>query len=194
MAEQTSQIGPQGDAPGQEGQPLDLGAIGAPASSSQAGEAVSVVVDQERKLAAAILAPAEQPAAQPSPAAAPAELDVAAYQRMRFTEPACWQLVTAVYLDHVGIDPTHVRTVSDWLRRAAAVFRLRLHKDGAGLRQLEEPEDFALVLMWHTAKRQTAHCGVYYRGSVLHATAAGVLYQDMASLRSIYSIMEFLGK
>lgn len=118
-------------------------------------------------------------------------LDVAVYQAKVYEPPRCWKLVADVYGDVVGAAPDQVQTVSESLRRAARAFRLQLHKDVGGMQQIEEPRDLAVVLMWPTAAQKNAHCGVYWQGKVLHATEAGTLYQDLASLRSAYAVMEF---
>lgn len=153
--------------------------------------AVEVLVDQGARRATVEPVPAPEPAQQ---GPRPAELDVAAYQRRVYTEPRCWQLVAAVYADMLGSDPAEVREVGESLRTAARAFRLRLHKTAEGLRQVPEPADLAVVLMWATPRRQTPHCGIYWRGSVLHAAAGIVLYQDMASLRDTYPLMEYWAK
>jgi hypothetical protein len=118
-------------------------------------------------------------------------LDIAAYQARVYEEPRCWRLVTDVYADLIGASPAEVETVSESMRRAARAFRLELFKRQPGMRQLQEPQDLAVVLMWPSSKERRAHCGIYWAGSVLHATEAGVLYQDLASLRSAYPLMEF---
>lgn len=118
-------------------------------------------------------------------------LDVAAYQARQYEAPRCWSLVTAVYLEVVGREPTDVQMVSESMRNASRAFRLALHKTSEGLQRLAEPQDFAIVLMWPTLQRKRPHCGIYYAGSVLHATESTNLYQDLASLGDTYPIIEF---
>lgn len=121
----------------------------------------------------------------------PTTLDVADYQGRDYPSPRCWSLVTAVYTERLGRDPTEVQTVSDSMRQAARTFRLQLFKRAIGLQQTAQPRDFAIVLMWPSEQRRRPHCGIYYGGSVLHATDDANLYQDLASLRDAYPVMEF---
>ena len=120
-------------------------------------------------------------------------MDVATYQAKVYPEPECWSLVTDVYLSELGLDPDHVETISESMRMAARVFRVQLYKEPGSMRQLQEPVDLAVVLMWPTVSRKRMHCGIYYDGKVLHATPEGVLYQDLASLQDTYQVMEFWG-
>lgn len=122
--------------------------------------------------------------------AAPA-LDIAAFQAKVYEEPRCWMLVTDVYENVLGGDPTEVKTVSEPLRVTARAMRVKLHKGVGGLEQKPEPQEFAIVLMWPTERRRRPHCGIFYDGKVLHATPDAVLHQDLASLRDAYPVMEF---
>lgn len=118
-------------------------------------------------------------------------MNVAAYQIKQYETPRCWGLVTDVYQNVLSADPLHVRSITESMRHASRAFRLRLHKDDIGLLQITEPRDFAVVLMWPTAKRRHPHCGIFYDGKVLHATEAATLYQDLASLGDAYEVMEY---
>lgn len=119
-------------------------------------------------------------------------IDVAALQRMPvFPEPTCWTMVAHLYLNVLRVDPTAVSTVTESVRRAARVFQLQLHKDAYGMRQVDAPQDWALVMMWPGVQQRRPHCGVFWKGKVLHATAEGVLNQNLASLRAAYPTMEF---
>jgi hypothetical protein len=136
----------------------------------------------------------EEGAVQPSPGpeARSEGLDVGFYQGLTFDEPRCWSLVARVYADTFSRNPAEVRSVNETMREAARTFRLRLFKDPNGVEQITEPRDYAIVLMWRTIERRRPHCGIYYSGSVLHASEGGtVLFQDMASLRDNYPVMEF---
>ena len=120
---------------------------------------------------------------------------VAALLAERYPPPApCWALVVDAYGRALaGIDPLAVSTVSEPLRLAARTFQLRLHK-AAGAMQQVAPRDLAVVLMWHTERRRKMHCGMLVAGKVLHAGDDGVpLYQDLASLRSTYPVLEYWG-
>lgn len=119
-------------------------------------------------------------------------LDVGAFQEKVYPNPPCWQLVTDVYRNVLGQEPDQVQTVSEAMRRASRAYRLELFKSRGGMEQIDEPRDFAIVLMWRTSqKRQQLHCGIYYQGSVLHALESSTLYQDLQTLREAYPLMEF---
>lgn len=120
-----------------------------------------------------------------------ASLDVAAWQERVYEPPRCWKLVTDVYLELVGQMPTEVETVSESIRRAARAFRLDLYKHNPGMHQIEEPQDLAVVLMWHTPAKKRAHCGIYWQGGVLHATETVTLFQGLADVSAVYPVMEF---
>jgi hypothetical protein len=120
-------------------------------------------------------------------------MDVATYQEKHY-EPAdkpCWSLVADVLFIECGVVVDICTTVTGSIRAAAAAFRLELHKGAHGFQQIDEPVDFAVVLMAKTVKVGIHHCGIYYQGSVLHALESGTLYQDLPSLREEYQIMEF---
>lgn len=121
-------------------------------------------------------------------------LNVSVYQNRTYEPPSCWKLVTDVYSEVLGAEPHEVETVSESMRRAARAFRINLFKNQPGMRQLLDPQDLAVALMWPANRQWRAHCGIVWEGKILHATEAGVLYQDMASLRSIYPQMEFWGR
>lgn len=118
-------------------------------------------------------------------------LDVEAYLARVYPAPPCWHLVTDVYHEALGEEPNEIQTISEAMRRAARQFRLELFKARDGMQQIDEPQDFAIVLMWATAGKRQLHCGIYYAGKVLHALESGTLYQDMQTLRDAYPLMEF---
>jgi hypothetical protein len=122
-------------------------------------------------------------------------LDVNTYLgRVYEGDAPCWQLVADVYRDLLGTDPAEVDTVSETIRRLARVFRLELHKRQHGMHQLDEPRDFAVVLMWPSDSKKRPHCGVWWQGKILHAAEAGNFYQDLASLQDTYQAMEWWGR
>lgn len=121
-------------------------------------------------------------------------LDVDAYLARSYPAPACWNLVADVYHRELAADPTQVQTVSEAMRSAARAYRLALFKSRDGMHQVSEPRDFAIVLMWPTAKRRQLHCGIYYQGSVLHALDTAPVFQDLRTLRESYALMEFWAK
>lgn len=173
--------------------PTGTGENGPPGGASQPAGADTVpVVDQDARMASAD--DKRAPEAMGAATAVPAELDVAHYRSIPLPEPRCWALVTAVYEDQLHTQPSRVRAINGSLREAARLWRVRLHKDTEGMEQLQQPRDLAVVLMWPTPARRDLHCGVYWRGSVLHATATGVQYEGIASLRDAYPVMEFWAK
>lgn len=119
------------------------------------------------------------------------DLDVAEYQSRVYEPPRCWKLVSDVYADVCGAQPSEVETVSESMRRWSRAFRIELYKRQPGMHQISEPRDLAVVLMWPSSSGKRPHCGIYWQGCILHATEQATLYQDMASLRSIYPVMEF---
>jgi hypothetical protein len=121
-------------------------------------------------------------------------LTVALYRSKSYGTPPCWALVADVYAAERGEVVNHYRATSECVRALAQAFRLQLHGGGHGFFQVPQPVDFAVVLMGRTQKIGVHHCGIFYAGKVLHALDSGVLYQDMASLRDAYPLMEFWAK
>lgn len=121
-------------------------------------------------------------------------LDIAAYQAKVYEKPRCWKLVADVYSNLLAVNPAHVETLTEDMRRAARTFRLELFKRRGGMHQLAEPRDLAVVLMWPSDRRKLPHCGIWWQGKVLHVNEAGaVLHQDVASLGDLYQSMEYWG-
>lgn len=123
-----------------------------------------------------------------------AVLDVADFQARVYGDPPCWQMVADVYTSVLGQEVEEYKTISTSVREIAAAFRLVLHKGAHGFARVEEPVDFAVVLMGKTQKLGLHHAGIFYGGKVLHALPAsdgGTLYQDLASLQDAYPLMEF---
>lgn len=118
-------------------------------------------------------------------------LDVDAFHGKAYDRPPCWQLAADVYANVLGAVVGRYELAGRGARAAAAAMRLALHEGSHGFTQLAAPRDFALVLMGRTARLGLHHCGVYWRGSVLHATDTGTHYTDLAALRREYPLMEF---
>ena len=116
------------------------------------------------------------------------------YLARQYTQPGCWELVTDVYLRELQSDVLAFATVNNSVRAIANTFRLALHKDQHGFVQIAEPAPFCVVLMGKSLSLGLHHCGVYYEGSVLHAKPNLSLYQDMASLKSEYALIEYWAK
>ena len=118
-------------------------------------------------------------------------MNVAEYQAKTYPDPPCWALVADVLFSERGEAVDAFQTISGSVRQIASALRLELYKSSHGFEQIEQPRDFAVVLMGKTARLGLHHCGVYYQGKVLHALPQGVLYQDLESLRAEYPLMEF---
>lgn len=121
-------------------------------------------------------------------------MDVNAYIEKVYPNPPCWQLVADVYSSEVGEGVEVYRTISSSVRDIARAFRLVLHKGAHGFSRIDEPADFAVVLMGKTQKLGLHHAGIFYGGKVLHALPDVTLHQDLASLQSEYPLMEFWAK
>ena len=121
-------------------------------------------------------------------------MNIAAYQAKVYPSPPCWSLVADVYTTELGQEVAQYRTISSSVRSIASALRLVLHKGAHGFQQIEEPVDYAVVLLGKTRALGLHHCGIYYGGKVLHALDSGTLYQDMASLGDEYELMEFWSK
>lgn len=121
-------------------------------------------------------------------------MNVAHYQAQVYPSPPCWALVADIYTSELGAVVDDYKTISGSIRAVAGAFRLALHKAAHGFAQVELPVDFAVVLMGRVRSLGMHHCGIYYQGKVLHALESGTLYQDLASLRADYPLMEFWSK
>lgn len=118
-------------------------------------------------------------------------LNVAAFQAKVYPSPPCWSLVADVYTSVLQEPLDGFRTIGESVRSAARAFRLQLHKDRHGFQQVDDPSDYAVVLMGRTPQIGVHHCGIFYGGSILHAMDTGTLYQDVGTLRATYQLMEF---
>ncbi|MDY0748498.1 hypothetical protein SNE35_28620 [Paucibacter sp. R3-3] len=118
-------------------------------------------------------------------------MDINAYLPRQYGTPPCWDLVTDVWKAERGLGVTRYKTVNAKIRSIAAAFRLALHKGPEGLTPIAEPQDLCIVLLGKSEQVGLHHCGIYWQGSVLHALTEGNLYQDMASIRDAYALIEF---
>ena len=121
-------------------------------------------------------------------------MDINAYLELPLGHPPCWELASKIYAQELGFPCTAYRTINGSIRSAAAAFSLALHKSPDGLTPIAEPVDLCIVLLGKTPKLGFHHCGVYWQGSVLHALDTGTVYQDMASIRDQYLLIEFWGR
>lgn len=116
------------------------------------------------------------------------------YLNATYPSPPCWCLVTDVYLHELGLEVSEFKTVNSSIRSIAQTFRIALHKGEHGFRQADTPNDYDVVLMGKMAARTPHHAGIYWQGSVLHATDGGVVLQDMATIQDQYQRIEFWTK
>ncbi|MDP9891224.1 hypothetical protein J2W32_000321 [Variovorax boronicumulans] len=113
------------------------------------------------------------------------------YLEKQYPNPPCWALVADVYEAELGLGVQEYRTVNNSIRSIAAAFRLNLYKGEHGFEQVDEPTDYTVVMLSRQPKLGMHHCGIYFDGKVLHALPDGNLYQDVASLRDTYPVIEF---
>lgn len=124
-------------------------------------------------------------------------MDLTRYMTTQYPAPPCWALVADVYARELGQGVDDYRTINPSARAIAAAFRLALHKSAHGFEPVTAPAapaDFDVVLLGKAASLGLHHCGVYWQGGVLHALETGAVYQDLASLRDTYPLMEFWRK
>lgn len=117
-------------------------------------------------------------------------MDIDAYMGRVYPSPPCWALVADVYARERGHQVAE-HHAPQAVRSIASAFRLALHQGGHGFGRVATPVDYAVVLMGRTARLGLHHCGIAYGGRVLHASDDGTWYQDLATLRAQYALMEF---
>lgn len=124
-------------------------------------------------------------------------MDLTRYMTATYPAPPCWALVADVYARELGQGVNDYRTINPSARAIAAAFRLALHKSAHGFEPVTAPAapaDFDVVLLGRVPSLGLHHAGVYWQGGVLHALETGVVYQDMASLRDTYPLIEYWRK
>ncbi len=124
-------------------------------------------------------------------------MDLSRYMAAQYPAPPCWALVADVYARELGQGVNDYRTINPSARAIAAAFRLALHKGAHGFEPVTapaSPTDFDVVLLGKAQSLGLHHCGVYWQGGVLHALETGAVYQDLASLRDAYPLIEFWRK
>lgn len=127
-------------------------------------------------------------------------MNVSTYLARDYPAPPCWALAADVYLHELGEPVDGFKTVTESIRQLSAAvrlkaigtaFRLAIHKNPDGFCQIDEPKDYALVMLGRNAKTGIHHVGVFYQGKVLHAMDSMPVYQDLASLGDEYQLMQF---
>ena len=106
----------------------------------------------------------------------------------------CWELVSDVLESEVGKVEVGYRTLNRSVREMAKTFRLAIHKSPHGYEQVENPEDFTIVLMGRTKLLGVHHCGIWYAGKVLHAMPNLTAHEDLSVVMSRYDLVEFWAK
>lgn len=116
---------------------------------------------------------------------------ISKYLQRVYSNPPCWELVSDVYENELNLKVKDYKPESASPRVVASAFRLALHNAEHGFVLTNLPEDFCIVLMGRTSKLGLHHCGIYYKGKVLHALPAGNLYQDISSLKDTYKLVQY---
>lgn len=121
-------------------------------------------------------------------------MNVGTYQAKHYPYPPCWHLVADVYVAEVGVRLAEYEPDSPNIRSIAGAFRLGLHQSAHGFIRQDHPIDMCVVLMAKTERVGVHHCGIFYKGRVLHAIESGVFYEEIMAIRSQYEVIEFWGK
>lgn len=117
--------------------------------------------------------------------------DPSTYQSRLYPNPPCWALVADVYATERGHVVENYTPLSTSIRTIAATFRMHLRAGTHGFERISKPQDLTFVLLGQSSISGPHHAGIYWRGSVLHALGSGVLFQDLASVRDAYALVEF---
>ena len=94
----------------------------------------------------------------------------------------CWGLYSLVMMNECGINKGNY--VAGNAKEAAAVFAAKLATGEHGLTEVKTPKDYDLVLTESVSGAKKWHCGVYFKGSVLHAkgsSKSGQVWYDTLS-------------
>lgn len=121
-------------------------------------------------------------------------MNVNDYLAKQYSLPPCWALVAEVYVNELGCKVENYKSANPSFKAIASAFRIALHNNEHGFSQIDSPRDYCVVLMAKLMGQQPHHAGVYYKGKVLHALAAGNLYQDLSSLSDAFQRIEYWAK
>lgn len=113
------------------------------------------------------------------------------YLDKTYDEPRCWNLVADVYAAERDQQVDGYQTINNSVRAFAAALRIALHKSPHGFIQITEPAELCVVLMGRSERTGLHHCGIFFEGGILHALDTGPVYQDMASVRDAYGLIEY---
>jgi len=121
-------------------------------------------------------------------------IDVNAYLARQYPAPPCWALVADVYASELGQSVNAFQTVNSSVRSIAAAFRLSIHKNPDGFRQLAGPQEHCVVLLGKSDRLGLHHCGVIVGGRLLHALQSGVYYEELGAVAGQYALVEYWGR
>lgn len=113
------------------------------------------------------------------------------YLEKSYPAPACWSLVADVYAAERGQAVDGYRTINNGVRALAGALRIALHKSPHGFIQIDAPTEMCVVLMGKSERTGLHHCGIFFEGGILHAIDTGPVYQDLASARDSYGLIEY---
>jgi hypothetical protein len=121
-------------------------------------------------------------------------IDINFYLAQRYSEQPCFDLVADVYQRELGAIAVDYKTINRSVRDMASAFRIAVHKDPHGFAQIAEPVDMCIVLLGKTERMGIHHCGIFYDGRVLHAMPGATLYEEMATIRDRFAVVQFWAK
>ena len=119
------------------------------------------------------------------------DLDINSYLGNIYTYPPCWDLVTDLYVKELGIKLINYNSVNHSTRAVAEAFRLALHKKELNFQKEQSPEDYDIVLLGASSKLGLHHCGIYYKGRILHAIDSGNLFETISTIKDKYPLVEY---
>lgn len=120
-----------------------------------------------------------------------ATLNIHDYLGRVYSYPPCWELVTDVYIGELSIKLIHYNSTNKSTRSIAEAFRLALHKKELDFQKEQVPEDYDIVLLGASSKLGLHHCGIYYKGRILHAIDSGNLFEALSTIKDKYPLMEY---
>ena len=121
-------------------------------------------------------------------------IDANAYLARQYPAPPCWCLVADVYTTELGQPVDAFQTVNNSIRSIASAFRLSIHKNPNGFRQIGVPVENCVVLLGKTERLGLHHCGVVVGGKLLHALESGVYFEELSSVADQYALIEYWAK
>ena len=116
------------------------------------------------------------------------------YLARQYGPQPCWELVADVCATELGAVAVDYKTVTRSIREMAGAFRIALHNDPHGFSQVAAPADLCIVLLGKNSRIGIHHCGIYYAGKVLHAMPGATLYEEIATVKDRFELVEFWAK